>query len=92
MKGIPLSEPLAASEVFPPMVCHMTGIGEETGNIENMLDTLADYYEEEVEVATQSLMAALEPLMIIMLAGVCGVIIGAVMAPMAAMYTGLDNL
>ena len=48
--------------------------------------------EEEVETATAALMAALEPLMIILLAGVCMTIIGAVMAPMAAMYTGLDNL
>jgi type IV pilus assembly protein PilC len=70
----------------------MTRIGEETGNIETMLDTLADYYEEEVEVATESLMAALEPMMIILLAGVCGVIIGAVIAPMGAMYSGLENL
>lgn len=92
MQGVPLSQPLEKSGLFPPMVYHMVRIGEETGNIESMLDTLADYYEEEVEVATQSLMAALEPLMIIMLAGICGVIIGAVMAPMAAMYTGLDNL
>ncbi|MDY3770295.1 MAG: type II secretion system F family protein [Lachnospiraceae bacterium] len=92
MQGVPLSQPIEKSGLFPPMVYHMVRIGEETGNIENMLDTLADYYEEEVEVATQSLMAALEPLMIIMLAGVCGVIIGAVMAPMAAMYEGLDNL
>lgn len=92
MQGIPLSQPLEKSGLFPPMVYHMTRIGEETGNIENMLDTLAEYYEEEVEVATQSLMAALEPLMIIVLAGVCGVIIGAVMAPMGAMYTGLDSL
>jgi type IV pilus assembly protein PilC len=92
MQGVPLSQPLEKSGLFPPMVYHMVRIGEETGNIENMLDTLAEYYEEEVEVATESLMAALEPLMIIMLAGVCGVIIGAVMAPMAAMYSGLDNL
>ena len=92
IQGDPLSQPIQKSGQFPPMVYHMVRIGEETGNIENMLDTLADYYEEEVEVATQSLMAALEPLMIIMLAGVCGVIIGAVMAPMAAMYSGLDNL
>ena len=42
MKGIPLSEPLTASKIFPPMVCHMTGIGEETGNIEDMLEKLAD--------------------------------------------------
>ena len=92
MQGVPLSQPLEKSGLFPPMVCHMTRIGEETGNIESMLDTLADYYEEEVEVATEALMAALEPMMIIMLAGVCGVIIGAVLAPMASMYQGLDNL
>ncbi len=92
MQGIPLSQPIEKCGLFPPMVHHMTRIGEETGNIETMLDTLADYYEEEVEVATESLMAALEPLMIIGLAGICMVIIGAVMAPMASMYTGLDNL
>ena len=92
IQGIPLSQPLEKCGLFPPMVFHMVRIGEETGNIEAMLDTLADYYEEEVEVATEALMAALEPLMIIILAAICGTIIGAVMAPMAAMYTGLDNL
>ncbi len=92
MQGIPLSQPIEKCGLFPPMVHHMVRIGEETGNIESMLDTLAEYYEEEVEVATESLMAALEPLMIIGLAAICMVIIGAVMAPMASMYTGLDNL
>ena len=92
MQGIPLSQPIERCGLFPPMVYHMVRIGEETGNIESMLDTLAEYYEEEVEVATESLMAALEPLMIIGLAAVCMVIIGAVLAPMASMYTGLDNL
>lgn len=92
MQGVPLSQPLEKSGLFPPMVCHMTRIGEETGNIETMLDTLADYYEEEVEEATKALTAALEPLMIILLAGICGTIIGAVIAPMGAMYEGLDSL
>lgn len=92
MQGVPLSTPLERSGLFPPMVYHMTRIGEETGNTEEMLDTLANYYEEEVEMATQSLMAALEPLIIIILAGVCGTIIGAVIAPMGAMYEGLDSL
>ncbi len=92
MQGIPLSQPIEKCGLFPPMVHHMVRIGEETGNIETMLDTLAEYYEEEVEVATESLMAALEPLMIIGLAAICMVIIGAVMAPMASMYTGLDSL
>lgn len=92
MQGVPLSQPLERCGLFPPMVYHMTRIGEETGNVEEMLDKMADYYEEEVETATQSLMAALEPALIIVMAGVCGVIIGAVMAPMAAMYEGLDSL
>ncbi len=92
MQGIPLSTPIEKSGLFPPMVYHMTRIGEETGNTESMLTTIADYYEEEVEQATQSLMAALEPLIIIILAAVCGTIIGAVIAPMGAMYEGLDSL
>ena len=72
MKGIPLSEPLTASKIFPPMVCHMTGIGEETGNIEDMLEKLADYYDEEVEMTTQSVLAAMEPLIIVFMAVVGG--------------------
>ena len=92
MQGVPLSQPLEKCGLFPPMVYHMTRIGEETGNIEEMLDKLAEYYDEEVEVATQSLMAALEPMLIIMMAGICGIIIGAVMAPMLSMYQGLDSL
>ena len=92
MQGVPLSQPIERSGLFPPMVYHMVRIGEETGNIESMLDTLAEYYEEEVETATQALMAAIEPLMIIVLAGVCGTVVGAVVAPMGAMYSGLDNL
>lgn len=92
MRGVPLSTPIKESGLFPPMVCHMIKIGEETGNVEDMLHKLADYYDEEVEMATQSMMAALEPLIIIVLAGVVGTLIGAVMAPMASMYSGLDNL
>lgn len=92
MQGVPLSTPLEKSGLFPPMVYHMVRIGEETGNTETMLDTLADYYEQEVEEATKALTAALEPLMIIVLAGICGTIVGAVIAPMGAMYEGLDSL
>lgn len=90
--GVPLSVPLKECGLFPPMVHHMTRIGEESGNMEEMLGKLADYYEEEVEIATQSLMAALEPLIIIVLAVIVGTIIGAVMMPMVTMYEGLENL
>ncbi len=92
MRGTTLSQPLEQCGLFPPMVYHMIRIGEEAGATESMLDKLADYYDEEVEMATQSLMAAMEPMIIIVLAGIVGTIVGAVMMPMLSMYQGLDNL
>lgn len=92
VKGVPLSVPLEESGIFPPMMYHMIRIGEEAGNTEEMLTKMADYYDEEVEMAVQSLMAAMEPMIIIVLAGVVGVLIGAVMAPMLTMYQALDSL
>ena len=92
MKGVPLSEPIEDSGLFPPMLYHMMRIGEEAGNSEEMLTKLADYYDEEVEMATQSLMAMMEPAIILVLAGVVGVLIGAIMAPMLAMYQAMDNM
>jgi len=74
------------------MLYHMMRIGEEAGNSEEMLTKLADYYDEEVEMATQSLMALMEPAIILVLAGVVGVLIGAIMAPMLAMYQAMDSL
>lgn len=92
MVGAPLSQPLETCGLFPPMVYHMVHIGEEAGSTEEMLDRLADYYEEEVEMAVQSLMAAMEPMIIILLAGIVGFLIAAVMAPMLTMYQALDNI
>lgn len=57
-----------------------------------MLTKLADYYDEEVEIAVQGLMAAMEPMIIIVLAAVVGVLIAAVMSPMLTMYQSLDNM
>lgn len=92
MKGIPLSESLQTAGIFPPMVYHMTGIGEETGNLEEMLEKLADYYDEEVEMATQSILAAMEPLIIVFMALIVGTLVIAVILPIGAMYEGLNNL
>lgn len=92
VRGVPLSEPLLEDDMFPSMVGHMTKIGEETGEMEDMLTKLADYYDEEVEMATQTVLAALEPMIILVLAGVVCLLIGSVMAPMLAMYNNLDNL
>ena len=85
-QGTPLSVPLAESGVFPPMVHHMIKIGEETGNMEEMLDKIADYYDEEVEAATGALLAALEPLIIILMAVIVVPIILAIMLPMFSLY------
>ena len=88
-RGIPLSKPLEQSGVFPPMVYHMIEIGEETGNMEDMLDKIAAYYDEEVEMATQSLLAAMEPLIIIVMAVIVVPIVLAIMMPMYGLY---DNI
>lgn len=90
--GTDLSEPLRNAGVFPTLVYHMIGVGEEAGDIDGMLSKLADYYGEEVEEATQQVMAALEPMIIIIMAGVVGTIIMSVMLPMANMYSALGNL
>ncbi len=90
--GMPLSRPLEECGLFPPMVYHMVRIGEEAGNTEEMLDKLADYYDEEVEMAVQSMMAAMEPMIIIVLAVVVGGLIAACMAPMLSMYQALDTI
>lgn len=88
-RGIPLSKPLADSGVFPPMVYHMIEIGEETGNLEDMLDKVAGYYDDEVEIATQSLLAAMEPLIIIVMALIVVPIVLAIMMPMYSLYDSI---
>ena len=91
-EGIPLSVSLRKSGLYPPMVSHMVGIGEETGEIDEMLTKLADYYDVEVEMTTQTVMAALEPIVILVMALVVGVIIAACLAPMVQMYSSMGSL
>lgn len=91
-KGIPLSKPLKDMEVLPPMLSAMTKIGEETGDIEEMLSKVADYYDEEVEAATNKLTAAMEPLIMVVLACVVGMIVAAVYGPIMSMYDALDQV
>lgn len=91
-KGIQLSEPIESCGLFPPMVSHMTRIGEETGDLEGMLTKLADYYDEEVEMTTQTVISALEPMIILVLAGIVGLLIAAIMMPMVSMYGAMDSM
>lgn len=90
--GQPLSRPLEQCGLFPPMVYHMTRIGEETGATEEMLAKQADYYEEEVEAAVASFMAAMEPVIIIVLAAIVLVLVGACLMPMMTMYETLNAM
>lgn len=91
-KGIPISDTLEPDGLFPPMVSHLIRIGEQTGTTEDMLEKLALYYEEDVENLTQSMMTALEPCMIVVLALVVGFLLLAMFQPMMSMYSGLRNL
>lgn len=88
-QGFPLSVPLMEAEVFPVMVPQMVKIGEETGSLDEMLSKIADYYDEEVEIATEALVAAMEPLIIIVMAGTVVPIILAVLMPMFSLYSAL---
>ena len=90
-RGVPLSVPLMESQVFPPMVYQMCRIGEETGNVEEMLAKIADYYEEEVENATAALVSLLEPLMIVVLGLLVGTILLAIYLPILGMYSAIDE-
>jgi type IV pilus assembly protein PilC len=86
-EGVPIAEPLIENPVFPPMVGHMVRIGEETGELETMLAKIADFYEDEVDAAVQSLTAIIEPLMMIAVGLVVGIIIIAMYLPMFKMLT-----
>jgi general secretion pathway protein F len=82
LEGADISTPMKTTGVFPPMVCYMVGVGEQAGNIEEMLERVAETYDEEVELATSRLTSVLEPLIIVMLACVVAGIVIAIVLPL----------
>jgi len=86
-EGVPIAEPLIENPVFPAMVSQMVKIGEETGELEKMLSKIADFYEDEVDAAIQSLTSIIEPLMMIGVGLMVGVIIISMYLPMFKMLT-----
>jgi len=90
-EGDPIGEPLEKSGMFPPMVIQMISIGEETGALDQMLGKVADFYETEVEMQLQSLAAALEPLMIVVLGCIVGFIVIALFMPLIAIVASLSG-
>jgi type IV pilus assembly protein PilC len=86
-EGKTLAEPLARTEQFPPMVCQMVGVGEQTGAMDTMLSKIADFYEDEVDAAVEGMMALLEPVMIAFLGVVIGTIVVAMYLPMFSLIS-----
>ncbi len=84
-EGVPIATPLIENPVFPPMVSQMVKIGEETGELEKMLTKIADFYEEEVDAAVSSLTSIIEPLMMIGVGIMVGIILIAMYLPMFKM-------
>jgi type IV pilus assembly protein PilC len=86
-EGMPIAQPLVENPIFPPMVGHMVRIGEETGELERMLSKIADFYEDEVDASIQSLTSIIEPLMMIAVGLVVGIIIISMYLPMFKMLS-----
>ena len=84
---MPIAQPMIAQPVFPPMVGQMVKIGEETGELEKMLSKVADFYEDEVDASISSLTSIIEPLMMIGVGMMVGVIVIAMYLPMFKLLT-----
>lgn len=91
-RGNSLTLPMVKHWAFPPLVTQMIAIGETTGSLDTMLTKVADFYEQEVENATDQIKALIEPLMIVFLAAIVGVIVLAIMTPMFDMFQHVDQL
>ena len=85
-EGIPIYKPLEDEPVFPPMVTRMIAVGEETGDIDGMLTKIAEFYESEVDAAVKALTSIIEPLMIVVVGGIVGVIVISMYLPMFKIF------
>jgi len=90
-EGETIAEPLKKSRLVDAMVVNMVDIGEETGDLDTMLNKVADVYDEEVDVLVESLISLLEPIMIVVLGGIVGVIVIAMFMPMISLIEGLSG-
>jgi type IV pilus assembly protein PilC len=84
--GGTLAHPIEENEAFPPMVGHMMSVGEETGQLEQMLTKVADFYEAEVDAKVKALTSLLEPIMIIAVGGMVGFIVISMYLPLFSLY------
>ena len=84
--GGTIAHPIEKSDVFPPMVGHMVSVGEETGQLEQMLTKVADFYEAEVDTKVKALTSLLEPMMIVVVGGMVGLIVISMYLPLFSLY------
>ena len=89
-RGGTISEPLSKTTIFPTMVTHMVGVGEETGALDQMLAKIADFYEDQVEAAVKALTSILEPIMIIVIGSIVGFIVISMYMPMFTVYNHIE--
>ncbi len=90
-EGEKIADPLQRSKMFSPMVVHMISVGEESGSLDHMLNKIADFYENEVEMTIASLTAAIEPVMIVLLGFIVGFIVIAMFLPMIEVISNLSS-
>ncbi len=84
--GGTIAHPIEKNDMFPPMVGHMMAVGEETGQLEQMLSKVADFYEAEVDAKIKALTSLLEPMMIVFVGGMVGIIVIAMYLPIFSLY------
>ncbi|MBS1884356.1 MAG: type II secretion system F family protein [Actinobacteria bacterium] len=85
-RGGSIAGPIADNDIFPPMVGHMIAVGEETGQLDEMLSKVADFYEAEVDAKVKALTSLLEPIMIVVVGGMVGFIVISMYLPMFSIY------
>jgi type IV pilus assembly protein PilC len=88
-RGGTIAAPLGQAPIFPTMVTHMVGVGEETGALDAMLDKVAEFYEDQVEASVKALTSILEPIMIIVIGGIVGFIVVSMYMPLFTVYNSI---
>ncbi len=90
-EGETIAQPLREARIVDDIVVNMIDVGEETGELDTMLNKIADNYDEEVEIAVESLVSLLEPIMIVVLGGIVGFIVIALFLPLITLITKLSG-
>jgi len=90
-EGQPIAEPLSENDIFPSMVVQMIAVGEATGALDTMLEKIADFYDDEVDVAVDAMTAMLEPLLMVFLGGAIGGLVIAMYLPIFSMAAAMGD-